>query len=490
MLLKLDHNRHMPKSLQILEQIRQRIDGGALRAGERLPSTRHLAEQLGVHRSTVATAYQELWAQGWIELGPGATPKVRARLGAKPSLGKANHDFDWEALASSALEVLRQAPRTQGCSTGLDAISFRRLDMDPRLRPADAFRACLQKVMKARGTQLLGYGAREGYRPLREYVARRMRCHGVEARADEVLLTSGSQQALDLMLRLMAAPGRRVAVELPTYGHVLPLQQLHGLEPLGIPMGSEGMDLDILAQQLQEAPPALVYTMPNFQNPTGLSTGAAHRERLLQLCEAHGVPLLEDGFEEEMKYFGKVAPPIKALDRRGLVAYVGTFSKVLFPGIRIGWIVAPSACIQRLAELRTYSELSPAQPLQAAMHEFCERGCYDLHLSRMHRVFRRRMQVLLRALKQRVNPAWAQWQEPQGGFLLWMKLSPSRIEDWEAHFAAHGVEVTSGDSSFAAPNRDQHIRLSISLTDEAQIEAGVTRLARALADAHGESHGH
>jgi len=488
MLLKLDEALRTPKSIQILEQVRSRIESGALRAGERLPSTRHLAEQLGLHRSTVATAYQELWAQGWIELSPGAHPRVRARIHPGKPLSKvaAKPSFDWGCVTSEPAAELLQVHRSlQGQGATEHVISFRRLEMDPRLLPTESFRNSLQRVMRLRGTQLLGYGDREGYGPLREYLARRMQRHGISAQPEEILITSGSQQALDLMFRMIAKPGRSVAVELPTYGYALQLLHLAGLKPMGIPMNSEGMDLDALEASMRKQRPALVYTMPNFQNPTGICTSPVHREQLLGLCERHGVPILEDGFEEEMKYFGKVVQPIKALDRTGLVAYAGTFSKVLFPGIRIGWVTAPRSCIERLAALRTFTDLCPAQPMQAALHEFCERGHYDLHLSRMHRVFRKRMQAAIRTLRQCVDPAWAQWQEPNGGFLIWMKLKASpKVQDWERHFATHGVEVTLGQAAFAAPANDVFIRICISLTDEEQIAEGLQRLGRALAAAH------
>lgn len=148
----------------------------------------------------------------------------------------------------------------------------------------------------------------------------------------------------------------------------------------------------------------LVYTMPSFQNPTGVCTSQAHRERLLVLCETHRVPILEDGFEEEMKYAGKVVLPLKSMDRHRIVVYCGTFSKVLFPGIRIGWVAADPECIERLVAIRRFGEVAPSAVLQAAMHEFCRDGSYDRHVARMHRVSRRRMQVALSALREHIRP--------------------------------------------------------------------------------------
>lgn len=482
MLLTLDES--SPKADQILEQARAHIASGALRTGERLPSTRMLAQQLGVHRSTVAKAYQELWAQGWIDLHSGACPCVRSRVhGTKSSSEPAPSGFDWAQASSRASRaVFETHGRLHPPAPIQDCISFANLSPDPRLMPADAFRSCLNRVLRLRGPRLLGYGERMGYRPLREYLARRMKQHGISATADQILITNGSQHALDLVFRLVSEPGRRVAVETPTYGYALPLIRLLGMEPLGIPVGPQGMDLDDLEGRFQNQRPALVYTMPNFQNPTGACTSQAHREALLALCERYGVPILEDAFEEEMKYFGKVTQPIKSMDQKGLVVYCGTFSKVLFPGTRIGWVLADTSCIERLTALRRFTDLCPPTPLQAAMHDFCEKGHYDLHLSRMHRVFRKRMQSALRALREHIDPATASWHEPHGGFLIWMSLkrpAPAGT-DWWHHLVSKGVQVSWGNDSFTSAPEGCHLRLSISTLDETQITEGIRRLGQAL----------
>ncbi len=484
----LDWKSSKPISLQIQEQIREHLERRSLRVGERLPSTRHLAEALGIHRSTVALAYQELWAQGWIDQRPGSAPRVRARLAQMKSVTVSKkRSFDWEALASPAAKEALGAHRELARNAHREGfINFASLHMDPRLFPVEEFRACLTKAMKKGGESLLTYGDRQGFRPLREFLARRMALHGVETSAEEILITNGSQQGLDLLLRMVAQPGRSIAVESPTYSLFLPLIRLKGLKPLEIPYGEDGMDLSILEEVLKRHRPSLVYTMPNFQNPTGRSASQANREGLLDLCAHHGVPILEDGFEEEMKYFGRVIPPIKAMDRRGLVAYCGSFSKVLFAGVRVGWIVAPVPCIEQLLALRHFSEIMPTMIPHAALHEFCERGLYDLHISRMHRTYRKRMQVALRALKQHVQPEWAQWEEPKGGYLIWLNLkAPGRRKpDWERLFEEQGLQVSPGNLYSPSRNHPSWVRLSISLLDESQIEEGVHRLAAALKQLH------
>jgi DNA-binding transcriptional MocR family regulator len=486
MLLKLDERSRRPLFRQIIDRIREKIEARVVAPGDKLPSTRRLAAQLGLHRSTVSLAYQELWALGVLDLRPGACPRVRERAGlAGPADRSTSPRPDWEALASRPGNgALRDYFRYYAARPAKDprAVDFSSLEMDHRLFPLESFRGSLNRALKKHGAALFRYGERAGFAPLRETLARRMRSHGVDVRPEEILVTNGSQQGLDLVCRLFAAPGRSAAVESPTYGHILPLLRFHGLKPLEVPLRPDGLDLARLRRVLKNKRPAFVYSMPTFQNPSGVTTSQAHRERLLSLCGEAGVPLLEDGYDEEMKYFGRVVLPIKSMDRRGLVIYCGTFSKILFPGLRIGWVAADAGCIERLTALRTFSELSSSPILQAAVGEFCGNGSYERHIARMHRVFRKRMTAALKALRNRIEPEWAEWNEPAGGYLIWLALKPGPPPDldWKAALAAHGVLAFPGHLFFPSASPAPHLRLSISTLDEAEIEMGVERLARAL----------
>jgi DNA-binding transcriptional MocR family regulator len=491
LLLTVDEHSAEPIYRQIVAQIRDKIAGRVLLPGEKLPSTRRLADRLAIHRSTVATAYQELWALGFVDLSPGSCPRVRDRMQMATAADRGEKGLiDWQALSSPASENIWQAHRRISPQAGREdtaaLINFASLDMDRRLFPLESFRACLDRAVKNHGEALLGYGARAGFGPLREYIARRLQGHGISVTTDEILITNGSQQGLDLVFRMLAAPGRTVAIESPTYSYVLPLLRFYGLTPVEIPVRRDGMDLDALEAAIAREKPVLVYTMPTFQNPTGITTGQAHRERLLSLCETHRLPILEDGFEEEMKYSGRVVLPVKSMDKRQLVIYCGTFSKVLFPGVRIGWLAAEKECVERLVAIHRFSEIAPSMILQAAIHEFCQSGHYDRHIGRMHRAYRKRMQTAIRALQRHIDPAWAEWTEPSGGFLIWLKLKqpPCPPADWQALLAAHGVEAATGSDFFNWETPETYLRLSISPLDEGEITAGVQRLAAALRQAH------
>jgi DNA-binding transcriptional MocR family regulator len=483
LLLTADRRADAPIHRQIVDQIRAKIEAGELPHGERLPSTRRLAELLGVHRATVALAYQELWSLGYLELREKAAPQVRQRRALAGGRATEGRRLDWDAFSSPASRVAfaEGQPWPTHSSDG-SVINLASLDLGPALFPVARFQECLTRVLRQHGANLLGYGDRLGYPPLREYLARRLRQHGITVSSAEVLVTNGSQHGLDLILRLAADGRRGVAVEAPTYDTFLRLLHSHGHPIHPVPMTPAGIDLAALERVLHTAPLAYIYTIPTFHNPSGISTGQAHREQLLALAEQYRVPLIEDGFDEEMKYFGATVLPIKSMDRMGCVLYCGTFSKVLFPGCRIGWVVADQDCIARLGALRRAQDLSSSPLLQAALWDFCEHGYFDRHLVLMHRVFKGRMRCALQALRRHVAMSHATWSEPAGGYLLWLQL-PAGIDgaDVAARALQRGVRVLSGRSFFQrTPRTRSFLRLSLSGVGEAEIEEGIRRLAIAL----------
>lgn len=470
---------------QIVERIARLVDEGTLRPGERLPPTRSLARQLGVDRSTVCRAYEELWALGYVQGRQGGYTTVRARVRTARATTRARApQVDWGRLASPGARaawerelVLATARPRPG------VVDFASLAADPDLCPVDDFRRAVRCVLAEDGRRLLDYGDPAGFPPLRATLARRLRAHGIEVSADEVLVTQGAQHGLDLAVRLLCRPGDTVAVEVPTYGQMLALLRLADVRTLDVPLTESGLDLDVLERRLRRTRPKLLYTVPSFHNPTGTATGQAHRERLLALCESRGVPILEDGFEEDLKYFGRAALPIKSMDARGLVLYVGTLSKTVFPGLRLGWIAAETDCVRRLAALNRATSLSGNVVTQAAVERFLLAGRYDAYLRRLHATLRRRMVALLRGLAAHVPESRLQWTRPTGGCTVWGRVAgagPAAEAELVQQAEACGVAVTPGSGFFPGKADGLYVRLSIANAKLQDIEEGCRRLARAL----------
>ncbi len=498
-LLAIDHESKTPVFKQITGRIIELIDSGVLNPGENLPASRSLATQLGVNRSTVYKAYQELWALGYIDSRPGSYSTVRKRaklvsqqdpgepalIGwrerstrALDSIGAWYHEEN--ELNARLLSIARKSAQERHRDPAV--IDFTPLVPDDQLFPVEEYRKCVAQVYSQDGHNLLGYGDPQGYLPLREFIADRLQLHGVHTSRDHIMITAGAQSALSLIFSAFTSPGDKVAVESPTYSRAIGLAKLHSVELLPIEMDSEGMNLAQLQQVLAEKKPSFIYTIPNFHNPTGITTSQTHREALLRTAEAYEVPIVEDGFEEEMKYFGKAVLPIKSMDRRGIVLYVGTFSKVLFPGVRVGWIAGDRTALSQLTTLQKFSHLAGSAVEQAALNLYCRKGFYENHIKRMHRVYRRRMQTALSSLSTQLGGASVYWTQPAGGYTLWLHVRDENTHETDVlqSLAHQGVLVSPGRFHYADGSLGVSFRISIGAVDEEAIEEGIRRLAAAL----------
>jgi GntR family transcriptional regulator/MocR family aminotransferase len=491
MLLNIDRKHDTPLYSQIISGIKSLADEGALAPGAALPSTRSLAKKLGVDRTTVCRAYEELTAQGYLDSRPGSYTRVRKRGREAACDPGRKSAINWDAAVSKEARRISETfahyspEKTSGGKTLPRPVDLASLDPDTRLFPVKELMRSIRKVMSAPGAGgpgqgSLNYAAYQGYPPLRDTISQRMRLHGVSVSADEILITNGAQQAIDLASRLFASDGAAVALEAPTYSIALPLFRFCGLKLKPVPMTPRGMDLEALAKLLSREKVGFVYSVPNFQNPTGITTDHDHREKLLALCLAHRVPLVEDGFEEDMKYFGKVALPIKSMDDHNIVIYIGTFSKALFPGLRIGWMAADRECVRRLTAIKRFADLSTGHFVQCVMNDFCRAGSYDLHLRRLHKVYRKRLAACLKAMDEHL-PKTATWTKPLGGYTLWVKMPVRMTErDMSGLMAKQGVSVSFGGYYFPDSRESEYFRLSIAKLDEDEIREGIARLGKAL----------
>ena len=495
MLLTIDRNKPEPLYRQVIEGIRSLIDSGILEAGRPLPSSRRLASQVGVNRTTVTEAYAELQAMGYLRSRPGSYTIVQKRSGGEAGISNSKCSLDWKHLVRSETEEVFRifrgpSPETPfGIKQRRDAISFSQLDPDPRLFPLAQIHRTFSRSLWSHAHEPFEYGSYQGYGPLRDHLAGRMRLHGISVTGNDILVTNGAQQALDLLIRSLGRPGTKAVIEAPTYALMIPLLRISGVPVAPVPMRDDGMDLDRLEKILDKEKVAFVYTLPNFQNPTGITTGHEHRARLLSLCSARSVPIIEDGFEEDMKYYGKVDLPIKSMDERNIVIYVGTFSKALFPGLRIGWIAADHECVQRVTAVKRYADLTSNHLAQVFMYHFCHEGHYDRHLRRLHRAYRKRLALTLRTMA-KTFPGAVTWTEPPGGYTLWVRM-PRRMTraELDVFLQPYGVTVSAGQNYFSGGTASEYFRLCIARTDEEEIREGVSRLGKALSAKFGRAGG-
>ncbi|NNL65271.1 MAG: PLP-dependent aminotransferase family protein [Myxococcales bacterium] len=347
-------------------------------------------------------------------------------------------------------------------------------------------------MLERRGPELLGYGEPTGDASLRARLARMT--DDAACVAADVLVTNGAQQGIDLVLRTFTRPGDRVAVAIPTYHHFFGLLKAHDLRV--VPVRGEGgeIDLDHLRRVLAENDPRLLYVMPTFHNPTGATMNLARREALMDIVRRTRVPVLEDEFELDLRFRGEALPSLRGMDDRDLTVTVRTFSKGLFPGVRLGWVHAAAPVLGPMAALKRFIDLETSPLLQAALADFLESGAGHEYLKRLRVAVGKRHAAAERALRAEM-PEGFTWTDPDGGFLRWLQGPPGFDGDRLARAAAEqGVMVTPGrlfyatDSLANAPASSPAsitvpgVRLSLSRADEDAVTEGIRVLARCAKD--------
>lgn len=477
-----------PIHMQLRQQIQELILAGSLPAGSRLPSSRALAGLLGVSRNTVLTVYESLAAEGVLEARGRTGTFVAGMQGVRTHRTASGRHADvaegtveWEHMLSDSARLLSALPpRTRAPEPGTQGVVLSRLVPWWDERSAERMRICINYVLQRDHSALLGYGPSEGYQPLREWVATYMCKKGVPTAPDEVLIVSGFQQGMDLICRTLLNPGDVAFTQDPTYTGAIACLRAAGVRIRGIPVTSAGLDLEFLSALARQERPKIVYVMPVFQNPTGVTMDLPTRLKLLEYADRFDFVVVEDGFSDELCHPGSFIPPLKAHDRSGRVLYVNSMSKVLFPGLRIGWVVAPRRVIAVLAAAKRTADLNCSPILQAALHEFCRLGYCRLHLARARRIYQTRRKAMVSALEQYFPPS-VEWYAGEGGLAAWVTLPPGMdsLQLYE-EAARAGVWICPGVDYFVHGGGERNLRLVWCSATPREIDAGVRILGELL----------
>lgn len=462
-----------PVYRQIADHILAEIEGGRLAAGARLPAIRDLARSLAVNRDTVALAYDSLANAGVVESTVGRGTFVRASPPQRAAAAEAVPDLS--PMTEDLLELERARPRF---GSGVDAIPMHSLIPDPALYPAESFRKVLNRMLQEVGPELLLYGGPQGFLRLREVLAERLRDVQIDVGAEDIVLCHGASQGIHLATRLFAEPGDTVALEEPTYNNVLAVMRGLGLKTLPVPMRDDGLDLEALEHVFARPDVKLLYAIPTYHNPTGVTTTLAHRRKLLEIAVRHRKPVLEDAYEMDLRISGRAVPSLAALDTAGFVVHLFSFSKSLFPGARVGAISARGRVVDALVAQKQATDLSDSMLLQAALAEFVVDGSYDRHLRRLRRVLCERRDALLGALEHEM-PDGVRWTRPDGGYQVWVEL-PEGIDTGEllADAVGAGVLFAPGFQFNHDGRASNRLRLTFAMADSEALRRGVAVLAR------------
>ncbi|HWE63676.1 MAG TPA: PLP-dependent aminotransferase family protein, partial [Chloroflexota bacterium] len=350
--------------------------------------------------------------------------------------------LDWDGLLSDADRRLQSSAIRDllAVTAQPEVISFAGGLPAPEYFPVEALRASFDAVLRDDGRAALQYGPTEGYLPLRAFLAERLAARGIVATPEQILITSGSQQALDLIGKALLSRGDSVLVESPSYVGALQAFTTREVRYLTVEMDDEGLRVDQAAQRLAGLPPAasnghgahaatqaplarprLAYTVATFQNPSGVTMSRARREALLALCATYALPLIEDDPYGELRFEGEEVPPLRALPGGEDTIYLGTFSKILAPGLRVGWVVAPRPLLRRLVLAKQAADLQCDSLTQRAILHYCRHNDIQATIAPLRRLYHARRDAMLQALA-RYFPAEARWTRPEGGLFIWVTL--------------------------------------------------------------------
>ncbi|QHJ70966.1 PLP-dependent aminotransferase family protein [Planococcus halotolerans] len=362
-----------------------------------------------------------------------------------------------------------------------DLISFAGGLPAPELFPIEALKKASEAVLTEDGPVSLQYSPTEGYSPLRSKTLERMKAIGIQANLNQVMITSGSQQAIDLTGRLLLDEGDTVICESPTYLAALNVFNICNANIVDVEMDENGMLMEALEQQLQENPDAkFIYTIPDFQNPTGRTLSLERRKRMLELAQQYDVLILEDNPYGAIRFSGTQIPPIKHFDTEGRVIYMSSFSKIFAPGLRLGWICADELIIEKYMAFKESADMHSDGFAQRITSKYMEQNDIDAHIEKINATYHDRCHVMYECVNQ-YFPETVSCVKPEGGLFVWVEL-PVTINAREISIICleKGVAVLPGDAFFATDSQSNALRLNFSNASEEQIIEGMKRIGEVL----------
>jgi len=459
---------------KVYQQLRYQILSGERPIGSQMPPERKLAEEMGVSRNTIVRAYNELETEGFIA---GRVGSGRYVLPLPPATSLSR--IDWQSLQQ--MDSVLTYPSHMA---DLLAVSVKRPDTinlahgtgGKHTVPSSGFLEHLQTA--SRQLDVFYYTSVQGLPPLREQIVRWMNVENISS-AEQILVTSGSQEALYTIARLLAKPGDAVVTEMPTYFGSLQLFQSLGMRIIPIPIDEDGMDVDILDSVLARYRPRFLYTVPTFHNPTGVTLSLARRKQLLALSKKHQIPIVEDDAYRHLHLENEPPPSLLELDTDGHVIYLNTFSKLLLPGLRVGWIAAPRPMISLLTRLKELS-ITTNTLGQSALASFLQAGALAPHLQHARSLYRTQAEAMESYLQEWTSYGCS-YRKPRGGFYYWVSL-PEKINARDLMIACQkqGVSITCGDMFLLRETDQRYIRLCYTHEPVEQIEKGMAILTEVL----------
>ncbi|RKN75807.1 PLP-dependent aminotransferase family protein [Paenibacillus ginsengarvi] len=470
-----------PVAIQVKEYINRLIIKGALQAGQKLPSTREMSLLLKVSRNTVIAAYEDLEDAGFTYAIPGKGSYVAAMADqSAEEHGSAGESapwrIDWKTKVNEYAEAAVALDRIKhGIRAPKGTISFTSIAPDESLFDLGDVKRAFMDRMAIEGQVLLNYGYAKGYKPLIDYLMRYMENKGVDTRGKDMLITSGFTEGFDIVLSALRPAARSGAAicENPTHHTAINNMKLQGFEITGIPMERDGIDVQRLEAVLQTGCFDLAYLTPSYHNPTGIVMSPAKRSAVMNLLMRHQVPVIEDGFNEELRYSGAhVAPLIATVGQGNGVIYIGSFSKVLFPGLRVGWVLGDRTLIDALESIKRARTIHTSTIDQSILYQYLINGNFDKYVRKARAEYKRKYELTKACCEAYLPEARL---SGDGGLHLFLTFPPSvNTQELLEACMERGVIFTPGDKFFIHPGEGTNtLRLGFSRVTDELIERGI-----------------
>lgn len=456
-----------PIYLQIERYIKQMILQGMLQSDVKLPSTRELSTILKVSRNTVMMAYQNLEAEGYIYMIKGKG----AFVSKLQIVQKDTWKIDWSrkvnlyTLLAEELDIMKH-----GVKWEKGMISFTSIAPDENLFDMEEFKRAFLNRVSQEGEKLLNYGYARGYLPLMQYLKKYMNDKGVNTEGKDIIITNGFTEGFDVVLSALTEKGDRIVCENPTHNTAIKIMKMHGLEIVGINMQEDGLNIKELTTRITEKSVKLAYLVPSYHNPTGIVMSPEKRIEVFNIFQQYEIPVIEDGFNEELRYSGSHVSPLIALAGSGnSVIYIGSFSKVLFPGMRIGWILGDQRLISYLESIKRSRNIHTSFIDQAVLYEYLQAGNFEKYIKKIRRIYKEKYEFALECAKKHIP---CKKILGEGGMHIFIELDGINCRDLLDKCSQKGVIFTPGDRFYTDNGGKNTFRLGISRVTERDIEKG------------------
>ncbi|MCX8132250.1 MAG: PLP-dependent aminotransferase family protein [Clostridia bacterium] len=464
--------------VQLKEYIRQMIIKGILKSGQKLPSTRELADILSISRNTAITAYKCLEDEGFIY-----TEKAKGAFVQNISITCTEaFKLAWKGRITEQARLAEELDLMKhGVSWEKGMISFTSIAPDEKLFNANEFKRAFLDRFSVEGEKLLNYGYARGYKPLVQYLMKYMEGKGVDVEGKDLIIVNGFTEGFDLMLTALCSGRGRIICENPTHNTAIKIMKLHGLDIAGVDMEDDGINLTQLKEKLSGGKADLIYTIPSYHNPTGIVTSPEKRVELIKISKEYEVPVIEDGFNEELRYSGShITPLISCCGKGNSVVYVGSFSKVLFPGIRTGWIFGDIELINYIESLKRSRNIHTSTIDQAVLFQYFLEGNFGRYIKKAKRVYKHKFELAKACAEEYITYKKALGV---GGLHIFLELE-QRIDAREvlARCYEKGVVFTPGDIFYTDNKGANTLRLGFSRVEDDEIRKGFKIIGEVVAE--------